>query len=144
MRAREIALLFWLSAFAMCSAGEPDRANGLSVHMLPDRVAQIDGRSGGFTVRDSQTTYAQPTELVAYFHTLPAATQENGLWVVTTHPRAYSAAEREKLRALIALCQQEKIAVSTCRGSELASGWKRGEVPTGWNASSDERGRAQT
>jgi len=25
---------------------------GLSVHMLPDRVAQINGSSGGFTVRN--------------------------------------------------------------------------------------------
>ena len=49
--------------------------------MLPDRVAQIDGHSGGFTVRETQTTYAQPAELIAYFHTLPAATQDKGLWV---------------------------------------------------------------
>jgi hypothetical protein len=137
MRSRDLAFFLWLSTLAICSAGEPDRAKGLSVHMLPDRVAQIDGHSGGFTASDSQTTYAQPSELVAYFHTLPTATQENGLWIVTTHPSAYSAAEREKLRALIALCQQQKIAVSTCRGSELSSGWKRGDVPTGWNASSD-------
>jgi hypothetical protein len=137
MRTRDLAFLLWLSMLAVCSAGEPDRAKGLSVHMLPDRVAQIDGHSGGFTVRDSQTTYAQPAELVAYFHTLPATTQENGLWVVTTHPSAYSTAEREKLGALIALCQKQKIPISTCRGAELPGGWKRGEVPSGWNTSSD-------
>jgi hypothetical protein len=27
--------------------------------------------------------------------------------------------------------------VFTCRGSELPAGWKRGDVPSGWNDSSD-------
>jgi hypothetical protein len=124
-----------LATTAICFAAEPDRAKALSVHMLPERVAQISGKSGGFTV-ESQT-YADAAKLVEYFHSLPVTTQEKGIWVVTTHPSAYSAPEREKLRALVALCQQQKIPIFTCRGSELPSGWKRGEVPTGWNASSD-------
>src|SRR5438046_1180819 len=107
-------------AATTCIAGEPERTKGLSVHMLPERVAQISGKSGGFTV-ESQT-YADATQLLAYFQTLSAATQENGVWVVTTHPSAYSAAERDKLRALIAQCQQRKIPVFTCRGSELTAG----------------------
>jgi hypothetical protein len=131
-------LAVWFAAAAFCAAGEPDRAKGLSVHMLPDRVAQIDGHSGGFTADAGGTqTYSDAAQLLAYFHTLPAATQENGLWVVTTHPSAYSAAEHEKLRALITACQQRKIPVFTCRGSELPAGWKRGDVPSGWNDSSD-------
>jgi hypothetical protein len=124
-----------LVAAAVCFAAEPDRAKGLSVHMLPDRVAQISGKSGGFTV--GSELYVDPGKLVDYFRSLPAATQENGIWVVTTHPSAYSVAEREKLRALIALCQQQKIPIFTCRGSELPAGWKRSEVPSGWDAPSD-------
>jgi hypothetical protein len=135
MRARDIAVFLCIAAFATCAASEPDRAKGLSVHMLPDRVAQIDGHSGGFTV--GSHTYPDAARLVAYFRTLPAATQENGIWVVTTHPSAYSAAEHEKLRALVTLCQQHKIPVFTCRGSELPGGWKRSQVPTGWDAASD-------
>jgi hypothetical protein len=120
---------------AICFGAEPDRAKGLSVHMLPERVAQISGKSGGFTV-ESQT-YSDATKLVDYFHSLPATTQENGIWVVTTHPSAYSALEREKLRALVALCQQQKIPIFTCHGSELPAGWKRSEVPSGWDTVSD-------
>ena len=127
-----VTLFFWLASLTPCLAAEPDRAQGLSVHMLPDRVAQIDGRSGGFTV-DSKT-YSDATQLLDYFHSLPAAKHENGIWVVTTSPSAYSSAEREKLRALITSCQQQKIPVFTCRGSELPDGWKRSDVPNGWNA----------
>jgi hypothetical protein len=140
MRACNIAVFVWLATLAMCAASEPDRAKGLSVHMLPDRVAQIDGRHGGFTARDAngtESTYVDGKQLVAFFQTLPPATQENGIWVVTTHPSAYSPAEHEKLRALLELCRQKNIPVFTCRGSELPGGWKRSEVPTGWNDSSE-------
>ena len=129
-----LALALLITATVFSAAG-PDREKGLSVHFLPDRVAQISGKSGGFTV-ESQS-YAEAAKLVEYFHTLPRATQENGIWVVTTHPSAYSAAEREKLRALIALCQQQNIPIFTCRGSELSAGWKRSEVPSGWDSHSD-------
>ncbi len=88
MKARGTALVGWFAAAAFCTAGEPDRAKGLSVHMLPDRVAQIDRQSGGFTATDAGGThiYSAAAQLLVYFHTLPAAMQENGLWVVTTHP----------------------------------------------------------
>ena len=103
--------------------------------MLPDRVAQIEGHSGGFTV--GSQTFSDAAALLGYFHTLPATAQENGIWVVTTNPSAYSAPEREKLRQLITLCQQQKIPVFTCRGMDLPNGWKRSDVPTGWNEPSD-------
>lgn len=117
------------------SAGEPERAKGLSVHMLPDRVAQIDGRSGGFIVRDSggESSYPDGRALIVFFQTLSGSTRENGIWVVTTNPSAYSETERAKLKTLVALCDEKRIPVFTCRGSELPNGWKRSELPTGWN-----------
>jgi hypothetical protein len=133
------AAFAWLVTLAVCSASEPERAKGLSVHMLPDRIAHIANRNRGFTVRDAngtESTYADAKQLVGFFQTLPAPIRENGIWVVTTDPSAYSPAEREKLRALIGLCRQKNIPVFTCRGSELPGGWKRSEVPTGWNDSS--------
>ena len=122
-------LLLLLTA-SLLVAAEPSREAGLSVHMLPDRVAKISGEHGGFTVTDPATkakgsTYAEPKELFAYFQHLPAATQENGIWVVTTHPTSYSEAEQAKLKALIALCTDKGIPIYTCRGSELPNGWKR-------------------
>lgn len=129
---RAFPLIAPLLASAMSFAAEPDRTKGLSVHMLPEQVAQISGTRGGFTVEAQ--TYADASELVDYFHSLPAATQENGIWVVTTDPSAYSAPEREKLRALIALCQQQEVPIFTCRFSVPSSEWKRSEVPSGWNS----------
>ena len=122
-------LLLLLTA-SFLFAAEPSREAGLSVHMLPDRVAKINGEHGGFTVTDPTTkatgsTHAEPKELFAYFQQLPAATQANGIWVVTTHPTSYSEAEQAKLKALIALCTDKSIPIYTCRGSELPNGWKR-------------------
>jgi len=128
------ALLFVV--FIISLTGEPQRERGLSVHMLPDRVAQINGRSGGFTVRgvnEIESTYPDARQLVAFFQTLSAPAQENGIWVVTTNPSAYSEIERVKLKTLIELCGEKKIPIFTCRGSELPNGWKRSNVPTGWN-----------
>jgi hypothetical protein len=140
MRIREIVVLTWLMTFAVCAAGEPERAKGLSVHMLPDRVAQIDGGRGGFSARaadGTEFTCADAKQLVTFLQTLSTPTQENGIWVVTTHPSSYSESERTKLKALITLCDEKKIPVFTCRGSELPGGWMRSEVPTSWLDSSE-------
>jgi hypothetical protein len=38
--------------------GEPRREKGISMHMLPERVAKISGKKGGFAV--SYARYLQP------------------------------------------------------------------------------------
>ncbi len=124
-------ILLLITAFFLVAA-EPKREAGLSVHMLPDRVAKITGVHGGFTVsdptgRNDGKTYGDPKELFAYFQQLSAATQENGIWVVTTDPSSYSQTEHGKLKALIGLCTAKSIPIYTCRGSELPGGWKRAE-----------------
>ncbi len=106
--------------------------------MLPDRIAQINHQTGGFSIKSVDgigSTYPDAIQLIAFFQTLPRSTQENGIWVVTTHPSAYSENERTELKKLVALCVEKKISVFTCRGSELPGGWKRSNVPTGWNDS---------
>ena len=123
-------LLFLLISTLSLVAAEPTREAGLSVHMLPDRVAKISGERGGFTVTDPTTkakgsTYGDPKELLAYVQGLPATIQQNGIWVVTTHPTSYSEPEQAKLKELITLSTDKKIPVFTCRGSELPNGWKR-------------------
>ena len=123
-------LLILLVTAATMFAAEPTRQDGLSIHLLPDRVAKIGGGHGGFTVTDPETrergaTYAEPKELLAYFQHLPMSVQLNGIWIVTTHPSSYSEGERTKLKALAATCGEKKIPVYVCRASELPEGWKR-------------------
>lgn len=125
---KRILLLFFTATLLV--AAEPNREAGLSVHMLPERVAKISGERGGFTVTNPATkakssTYSDPKELLAYFQHLPAPTQENGIWVITTHPTSYSEAEQAKLKTLIDLCTDKSIPIYTCRGSALPNGWKR-------------------
>lgn len=125
-------LFILLLTASMLSAAEPTREGGLSVHMLPDRVAEIDGQHGGFTVTDPATrqpgtTYGQPRELLDYLSHLPASIQQNGIWVVTTNPSSYSEGEQAKLKALAKLCAEKKIPLYTCRASELPTGWKHAE-----------------
>lgn len=114
----------------MLVAAEPTREEGLSVHMLPDRVARIRGEHGGFTIADPATkergaTYAKPKELLAYFLGLPASVQKNGIWIVTTHPSSYSEAEETTLKSLAVLAAEKKVPIYTCRASERPNGWKR-------------------
>ena len=81
----------------------------------------------------TESMYSDVRQLVAFFQTLSAPILENGIWVITTNPSAYSDIERAKLKTLVGLCEEKKIPVFTCRGSELPNGWKRSDVPTGWN-----------
>jgi hypothetical protein len=124
------AILILLITTSLLVAAEPTREGGLSVHMLPDRVAKISGEHGGFTVTDPATkhrgaTYAEPKELLAYFLGLPASVQQNGIWIVTTHPSSNSEAEETTLKALGALCAEKKVPIYFCRASELPKGWRR-------------------
>ena len=115
-----VAALWWLSILADASAAEPERAKGLSVHMLPDRVAQIDGRSGGFIVRDSggESSYPDGRALIVFFQTLSGSTRENGIWVVITNPSAYSATEAQDAGHTLRRKENSGVHLSRFRATE--------------------------
>ncbi len=114
-------------------AGTPDRAKGISMHMLPKRVADLGGSKWGLTVRRSEyltpdagsTTLQTPEEFLAFVQKQSNSVRENGVWIVTTHPDAYSEPENTFLNEVIALCKKEKIPLFIVRGSQLPNGWKR-------------------
>lgn len=125
-----LVLSFLFLAISSAMAVEPTRAGGLSVHVLPDRVANLNGKHGGFTVSDPVTkkmgdTYSEPEELLVYFHQLPETVKQNGIWIVTTNPDSYSEYEHSKIAKLITLSSEEGIPVFTCRAKDLPNGWKR-------------------
>lgn len=114
-------------------AAEPQRAGGLSVHMLPRRVADLSKEKAGFTVSKQggrEPAKGTPTmetaqSLADYFKKLPPEIQQHGIWVVTTHPEAYSDKETKNLEKLKEICTKDAVPLFTCRGSELPGGWKR-------------------
>lgn len=109
------------------------RDTGLSLHMLPDRVAKLSGEQGGFTITDPITrsrgkTLSEVKALFKYIDSLPQTIKDNGVWIVYTHPSSYETDEKAKLRELIEMCFEKKIRIFTCRASELsAKKWKENQ-----------------
>lgn len=123
----------FLALFAQSVQAAPERAKGISLHMLPKRVADIGGRRWGFSVdyaeylkAESQPPVLQtPKEFLAFVRKQDTHVQENGVWIVVSHPDAYSNSEKALLEDIKALCQKEKVPLFVCRASELPNGWKR-------------------
>ncbi|MBP7302036.1 MAG: hypothetical protein KA972_02525 [Brachymonas sp.] len=103
------------------------------MHMLPKRIADLQGQKWGFII--AYTAYLQPEkqqpilqsveEIRAFFSKQDRAVQQNGIWVVVTHPDAYSEPEKALLEALKALCRKEKIPLFIARAAQLPHGWQR-------------------
>jgi hypothetical protein len=82
-RAILVALLF---PILLCASTTPDRAKGISMHMLPKRVADLGGKPWGFTVDyashlrpESAQPVLQTTEqFLKYVRKQDPSVQENG------------------------------------------------------------------
>jgi hypothetical protein len=114
-------------------AGDPDRAKGISMHLLPKGVADLGGQKWGLTI--TPTSYLTPDarsitlqtvdEFLAFVQKQSPSVKENGVWIVTTHPDAYSDAEKSFLNGVIAACGNNGVLLFVARASELPNGWKR-------------------
>ena len=122
-----------LALFVQSAQAAPERTKGISVHMLPKRVADISGQKWGFSVdradylkpESQQPVLQTPKEFLAFVRKQDTRVQENGVWIVVSHPDAYSDSEKTLLEDIKALCQKENIPLFVCRASELPNGWKR-------------------
>jgi hypothetical protein len=118
-------------------AATPERSQGISMHMLPKRVADLSGSQWGLTVSGSanltpdaaSTTLQTAAEFLTFVNKQSSAVRQNGVWIVTTDPDAYSELEKTFLNEVIALCKKEKIPLFIVRGSQLPNGWKRYDLP---------------
>jgi hypothetical protein len=63
--------------------------------------------------------------LISFFHAQTAYVQSNGIWIVVTHPDAYSDEEKALLEDVKSRCRAEGIPLFICRASELPDGWTR-------------------
>lgn len=107
-----------------------ERTRGLSLHLLPKRVADMEGQPWGLTVdRSWRLTGEVPAiesaaDLLRYFREQSEGVQASGVWIVTTNPAAYGAEEMRLLEDVEAMCGREKIPLFVCRAG--GSGWSRG------------------
>ena len=127
-----VSLVLFLASISLANEILPERSKGISMHMLPMRVASLDSKQKwGFMV--SHTAYLKPetekqilqttNEFLAYVRKQDAKVQENGVWIVITNPAAYSKEELTLLEDIKALCKKEKITLFVARGSQLPNGW---------------------
>jgi len=125
------ASILALGSFAI--AAPPERAKGISMHQLPKGVADLGGRQWGFTVTPSSwltpdagsVTLQTPDEFLAFVRKQSASVKENGIWIVTTHPDAYSDREKDLLHEVIAACRKNGITLFVTRAAELPNGWQQ-------------------
>ena len=125
-------LLATVSAVAVSAIG-PERAKGISMHMVPKRVADLGGKKWGLVVSYAEylkPEQAQPVlqsgaEFLTFVRKQDKGVQENGVWIVTTHPDAYSEAEKKLLEDIKSICRKQSIPLFIVRGSELPDGWQR-------------------
>jgi hypothetical protein len=128
-----IFLTFVSVSFPAFSTNAPERAKGISMHMMPKRVADIGGKKWGLVVTYAEylkPEQAEPVlqsamEFLAFVQKQDKGVQENGAWIVTTHPDAYEASEKKVLEDIKAICRKQSIPLFIVRGSELPNGWRR-------------------
>jgi hypothetical protein len=85
--------------------------------MLPKRVADISGQKWGFSVdhapylkpESEQPVLQTPKEFLSFVRKQETNVQENGVWIIVSHPDAYSEPEKALLEDIKVLCQKEKI-----------------------------------
>ncbi len=126
---------FVLGVAVLLTASTPERAQGISMHMLPKSVAELSGGKWGLTVARSNLLKVKSgpeviktaAEFLDFVRKQDLSVQENGVWIVTTNPNAYSDSEKTFLEQVKALCMKEKILLFVARASELPDGWKRYE-----------------
>jgi hypothetical protein len=131
-RAFLISLTFLVATLAIAAA-PPERSKGISMHMLPKRVADLGGRKWGLTVTPAShltsdagyTTLQTVSEFLAFVERQSKPVQENGVWIVTTNPNAYTEPEQAFLKEVVEACIKARIPLFIARASELPNGWKR-------------------
>lgn len=132
-RTRLTALAILLATTFALAADSPERSKGISLHMLPKRVAELGTMKWGLTVTATRyltpdaksTTLQTASEFLAFVQKQSASVKENGVWIVTTHPDAYSQQEKSFLNEVIQVCTKQRIPLFIVRASKLPDGWKR-------------------
>lgn len=126
-----LVLLILLPSMLLPAAAQ-ERWKGISMHMLPKRVADLGGDPWGFRVSligtkrvASPPVIQTAADLLAFYREQEPSVQENGIWIVVTHPDAYSQSEKDVLESVKEMSRKERVPLFICRASQLPDGWVR-------------------
>jgi hypothetical protein len=126
-----LVVLILLPSLLLPAAAQ-ERWKGISIHMLPKRVADLGGDPWGFRVSlvGTRRVVSPPViqtaaELLAFFRAQEPSVQENGIWIVVTHPDAYSDSEKALLESVKNMSRNEHVPLFVCRAMYLPDGWIR-------------------
>lgn len=135
MRSVKLAFILAIAlvVFSAFAAITPEHSKGISIHMLPKRVADLGDQKWGLVVTYAeyltpekvQPVLQSTAEFLTFVRKQKLKMQENGVWIVTTHPDAYSEPESSLLEDIKTLCRTEHIPLFMVRGSQLPHGWQR-------------------
>lgn len=125
--------LVLLIALPVAGFTEPVREKGISVQMLPQRAAKLDGRPWGFWVdyadylepEPSQPVLQTPVEFVSYVNKQQPEVQANGVWVVLFNPAAYTGEEDALLEKIKSACRKSDIILFVCQAADPSGGCRR-------------------
>jgi Tfp pilus assembly protein PilF len=125
--------IFILCAFIVCLvSAEPQRDKGLSLYILPESVAKLSHKQGGFQAysenNKKEIIFQSSFDVLKHFTSLSQEIQDNGIWVVITNPDAYSKPEKQLYESLKKMCLDKNIPLFASRASKLANGWIQGNL----------------
>src|SRR3989338_5388212 len=123
-------VLMFLVVFSNTWGGEPERAEGISVYLVPEHVvreAHVDYVQR-FIVKDatgeSVLAWDETAEgLMNQIKQQPAELRANGVWLVVTQPASYSTRDNQELENLGLLAETNHIPLFQSQASELPHGW---------------------
>ncbi len=118
-----LIILAAVLALPASSAAEPARAQGISMQMLPERAAKLDGRPWGFWVdyadylepEARQPILQTPVEFTRYVKKQKPEVQANGVWITLFNPAAYNEEEDALMEKIKSACKKIDIALFFCR-----------------------------
>jgi hypothetical protein len=103
-----LLLIVVILALPVDGLAEPVRAQGISMQMLPERIAKLNGQRWGFWVdyadylvpEPAQPVLQTPIEFTSYVSKQKPEVKANGVWITLFNPGAYKIEEEDLLERI--------------------------------------------
>ncbi|MCK4535656.1 MAG: hypothetical protein KAT93_01510 [Desulfuromonadales bacterium] len=125
-----IAILLVLPVF---SYAEPVREQGITMQMLPERMAKLDGKPWGFWVdyadylmpENRQPVLQTTVEFMTFVQKQKPEVQANGVWIVIFNPGAYSDGEDALFAKVKSACKNHDIPLFVRSATDPPLAWRK-------------------